>query len=229
MASLTLIDADNKKIGSVEVSDSVFDVKVNYALVQQVLKAQMAGWRQGTAMTKTKGLVQGGGKKPFRQKGTGNARQGSSRSPLLVGGGTMFGPVPRSYVEKTPKEMVRGAMRSILSDRAKASRLLVIDSFGLKDGKTKNASRLFSQKLGLNKVLVVDDRNENLERGARNLRGVKVTRIEGLNLYDVVGNEWLLISKDSIEAVQKRYEPRIKKKSSSEAAFDKAIQSGEKS
>src|SRR3954470_2451628 len=121
MPSVDVISQDKKKVGTIDLRDDVFGVTVNVALVHQVIKAQLAGRRQGTAKTKTKAEVRGGGRKPFRQKGTGNARQGSTRSPLHPGGGQTFGPLPRSYEQSTPKEMIRGALRSALSDRLKAN------------------------------------------------------------------------------------------------------------
>src|SRR3954463_5689979 len=137
MASIDVINQEKHKVGTIQLRDDVFAVEVNVPLVHQVLKAQLAGRRQGTAKTKTKSEVRGGGKKPFRQKGTGNARQGSTRSPLHPGGGQSFGPRPRDYTQSTPKEMVRGALRSALSDRLKANRLLIVDEFKLADIKTK--------------------------------------------------------------------------------------------
>src|ERR1700753_75393 len=137
MPTLEIINQEKKKVGSIELRADVFGVDVNVPLVHQVLKAQLAGRRQGTAKTKTKSEVRGGGKKPFRQKGTGNARQGSTRSPLHPGGGQSFGPVPRSYEQSTPKEMIRGALRSALSDRVKAKRVIVLDEWKLSSPKTK--------------------------------------------------------------------------------------------
>src|SRR6476469_10058496 len=131
MPTLELINQEKQKVGTIDLRDDVFAVEVNIPLVHQVLKAQLAGRRQGTAKTQVKSEVRGGGKKPFRQKGTGNARQGSTRSPLQPGGGQNFGPQPRSYEQSTPKEMMRGALRSALSDRLKANRILVIDEFKL--------------------------------------------------------------------------------------------------
>src|SRR4051812_20133243 len=118
MPTLDVLNLDKKKVGTIELSDAVFGVDVNVPLVHQIIKAQLAGRRQGTAKTKVKSEVRGGGRKPFKQKGTGNARQGSTRSPLHPGGGQSFGPQPRDYTQYTPKEMMRGALRSALSDRA---------------------------------------------------------------------------------------------------------------
>jgi large subunit ribosomal protein L4 len=203
MATLDVINQEKKKVGTIDLNDDVFAADVNVALVHQVIKAQLAGRRQGTAKTKVKSEVRGGGKKPFKQKGTGNARQGSTRSPLQVGGGQSFGPQPRSYEQSTPKEMMRGALRSALSDRVKAERLLVIDEFKLSAIKTKEFNKIM-QGLALDQVLIVDDANRNLELSGRNLKHVKILRTEGLNVYDVVRHEWVLITKRAAKAVETR-------------------------
>src|SRR5947209_19382446 len=161
MPTLDVVDQTKKKVGTINLSDEVFGADVNVALVHQVIKAQLAGRRQGTAKTKVKSEVRGGGRKPFKQKGTGNARQGSIRSPLHPGGGQSFGPQPRSYEQATPKEMVRGALRSALSDRVKANRMVVIDELKIAAIKTKPVSDLIKNKLQLDKVLIVDDQNTN--------------------------------------------------------------------
>ena len=204
MAKLDVINQEKKVVGSIELSDDVFSAKVNFPLVHQVIKAQLANRRRGTAKTKTKSEVRGGGKKPFKQKGTGNARQGSTRSPLNPGGGQNFGPVPRSYYQATPKEMMRGALRSALSDRNLAKRLLVVDEFKLAQPKTKLAEEIFNKKLDLDKVLVVDVNNPVLERAARNLKRVRVLRSEGINVYDIVRYEWLVLTKKAAEAINER-------------------------
>ncbi len=204
MAKLDVINQEKKVVGSIELSDDVFSAKVNFPLVHQVIKAQLANRRRGTAKTKTKSEVRGGGKKPFKQKGTGNARQGSTRSPLNPGGGQSFGPVPRSYYQATPKEMMRGALRSALSDRNLAKRLLVVDEFKLAQPKTKLAEEIFTKKLDLDKVLVVDVNNPVLERAARNLKRVRVLRSEGINVYDIVRYEWLILTRKAAEAINER-------------------------
>ena len=204
MPTLDLFNQEKKKVGSIQLSDEVFAADVNVALVHQVLKAQMAGRRQGTAKTKTKGEVRGGGRKPFKQKGTGNARQGSTRSPLQVGGGQSFGPQPRNYEQATPKEMIRGALRSALSDRVKAGHLLVVDEFKLDQVKTKTLDGLLKSKLQLDQVLIVDDANKNLELSGRNIPKIKVLRTEGLNVYDIVRYDWMVITKRAVQAVESR-------------------------
>lgn len=207
MPSLDLIDQNKKKVGTIQLRDDVFAVDVNIALVHQVIKAQLAGRRQGTAKTKTKAEVRGGGKKPFRQKGTGNARQGSNRSSIHVGGGQNFGPQPRSYEQSTPKEMVRGALRSVLSDRVKANRMIVVDEFKLDSIKTKAFNELLKQKLELDQALIIDDANQNLERSGRNIPHIKVLRTEGLNVYDVVRYDWVILTKRAVQAIESRLAP----------------------
>jgi len=204
MPTLELYNQEKQKVGTVELRDDVFGAEVNVPLVHQVIKAQLAGRRQGTAKTKVKSEVRGRGRKPFKQKGTGNARQGSSRSPLQPGGGQNFGPQPRSYAQSTPKEMMRGALRSALSDRVKAKRLLIIDEFKLAAIKTKTLADLLSKKFEVDKVLIVDETNKNLELSGRNIPRVKVLRSEGLNVYDLVNAEWILMTKKAAHAAETR-------------------------
>lgn len=210
MPTLDLYNQEKQKVGQVELREDVFGVEVNVPLVHQVIKAQLAGRRQGTAKTKTKSEVRGGGKKPFRQKGTGNARQGSSRSPLQPGGGQNFGPQPRDYTQATPKEMMRGALRSALSDRVKANRLLVVDQFNLAQVKTKLLAGLLSDKFKVEKALIVDDANVALERSGRNIANVKVLRTEGLNVYDVVRYDWVILTQKAAKAVEGRLSPEAR-------------------
>jgi len=207
MATFDLLNQEKKKVGSVELRDDVFATEVNIPLVHQVIKAQLAGRRQGTAKTKTKSEIRGGGRKPFKQKGTGNARQGSTRSPLQVGGGQNFGPQPRSYELATPKEMMRGALRSALSDRVKAKRLLLVDDFKLASPKTKAFNELMKKKWDLEKVLIVDDANRNLELSGRNIPKLKVLRTEGINVYDIVRYDWVILTQRAAKAVEARLAP----------------------
>jgi len=207
MPIVDVVDQQKKKIGTIDLRDDVFAVDVNVALVHQVLKAQLAGRRQGTAKTKTKSEVRGGGRKPFKQKGTGNARQGSTRSPLHPGGGQSFGPVLRSYEQSTPKEMVRGALRSALSDRLKSNRFLVVDEFKLSQPKTKAFDEILKQKFQVDQVLIIDDVNTNLELSGRNIPKVKILRTEGLNVYDVISHEWVVFTKRAVQAVESRLAP----------------------
>ena len=204
MPSLELFNQKKEKVGSVNLSDAVFGVEINRGLVHQVVKAQLADRRQGTAKTKVKSEVRGGGRKPFKQKGTGNARQGSTRSPLMVGGGQNFGPQPRSYAERTPKEMVRGALRSALSDRVKSARVIVLDKLAFTTPKTKDAEKVIKDTFKLDKVLVVAGADQNVELSMRNLKGVRMLRTEGLNVYDILKHDWLMMTQDAVKAIEAR-------------------------
>ncbi len=209
MPILELINQEKKPVGTISLRDDVFAVPVNVPLVHQVLKAQLAGRRQGTAKTKTKAEVRGGGKKPFRQKGTGRARQGSTRSPLHPGGGQTFGPQPRNYEQSTPKEMIRGALRSALSDRVRSNRFLVMDELKLETHKTKVFFTLLKNKLQLDQVLIIDDSNPNLELSSRNVPRVKVLRAESLNVYDIIRNEWIIFTQRTVQAIELRLAPDL--------------------
>jgi large subunit ribosomal protein L4 len=204
MPSLELFNQKKEKVGSVNLSDAVFGAEVNRGLVHQVVKAQLADRRQGTAKTKVKSEVRGGGRKPFKQKGTGNARQGSTRSPLMVGGGQNFGPQPRSYAERTPKEMVRGALRSALSDRVKSARVIILDKLAFANPKTKDAEKVIKDTFKLDKVLVVAGADQNVELSMRNLKGVRMLRTEGLNVYDILKHDWLMMTQDAVKAIEAR-------------------------
>jgi large subunit ribosomal protein L4 len=204
MLNLDIVNLSNSKVGSMTLADEVFGVKVNHALVHQVIKAQLANRRQGTAKTKTKSEIRGGGKKPYKQKGTGSARRGSSRSSLMVGGGQNFGPQPRSYAQATPKEMMRGALRSALSDRVQAKRLVIVDEFKLSSAKTKAFNELMKKNFKMDKILIVDENNKNLELSGRNIPKLRVLRTEGINVYDIVRHDWIIMSKKSVETVTAR-------------------------
>ena len=204
MGKFDVVNLKNEKVGSVDLPEEVFGVKVNQPLVLQVIKAQLAGLRQGTASTKTKGLIRGGGKKPFKQKGTGNARQGSSRSPLNPGGGSNFGPQPRKYNQRTPKEMVRGALRCVLSDKALAQHLVIVDRFDLSSGKTKDLASTLKKSFKIESALLIDAQNQKLSLASRNLPRVNYVKTEGTNTYDIVKHEWLIISKESAQALAAR-------------------------
>ncbi len=215
MPTLNVIDQNKKSVGKIELNDSVFGVEVNETLVHQVLKAQRAARRQGTAKTKTRSEMRGGGRKPYRQKGTGNARHGSSRSPIFVGGAQTFGPKPRSYEQSTPKEMVRGALRSALSDRVQSERLLVLKDLQLKDHKTKPFYQVVRNQLDLDQVLFIDEKNENLERASKNIPRVKHLRTEGLNVYDLIRHEWIVLTEASAKKISDSLAPKSKVKDQS--------------
>ena len=204
MAVVKVYNLKKQEVGEVNLPDDVFGTEVNQALVHQVVVAQMAGRRRGTASTKTKAEVRGGGRKPFRQKGTGNARQCSTRSPLMPGGGESFGPKPRSYFKSVPKAMAAGAMRSALSDKFASQRLIVVDEFKFDKPATKSFAKTVNEVFSLNKALIIDHDNKNAELSARNLAKHKYLRTEGVNVYDVVGHDWLFISKKAAQALAQK-------------------------
>jgi len=211
MALMKVYNLKKQEVGEVDLADAVFKTEVSTAIIHQAIVTQLAGRRRGTASTKTKAEVRGGGRKPFRQKGTGNARQGSSRSPLSPGGGESFGPKPRSYFKAFPKKMAQAAMRSALSDKFGSDRILVIDDFKL-GAKTKEMVAVLDT-FGLGKALIVDGDNKNLEFASRNLRTHKFLRIEGVNVFDVVNYEWLMISKNAAQTLSDRLAVEKKAKS----------------
>jgi large subunit ribosomal protein L4 len=204
MATVKIYNLEKKPVGDLELPDSVFGAKVRGYLVHQVIVAQQAGKRGGNHKVKTKAEVRGGGKKPFKQKGTGNARQGSTRSPLNPGGGVAHGPRVRDYWKTVPKKVAKGAMCSVLSDRLASERLIVIDDINLKTPKTKLMSELLLKTFGIDKVLIIDNANKNAELATRNLPKHKFLRTEGANVYDIVRHEWLVLSKQAAVALGER-------------------------
>ncbi len=203
MSSVDVLNWDKKKVGSVELEDSVFAIPVKEEILQTVVRWQLACRRQGTHKAKTRGEVSGGGKKPFKQKGTGNARQGSSRSPLMPGGGITFGPQPRDYSYVLPKKVRRLGLRTALSRLNKEGRLFVIDNM-TSEGKTKElAKRLKS--FGVEKAVLVDVKpDDKFSRASRNLKSFRYYGVEGLNVYDLMKYDSLLLTKDSIAKVVER-------------------------
>jgi large subunit ribosomal protein L4 len=203
MATIDVKSLDGKKVGSVDLDDSVFGVEVNEHLLWEVVKAQRAKRRAGTHSTKRRDEVRGGGKKPYKQKGTGNARQGSTRAPHYVGGGKVFTPKPRDYEYHVPKKVMAGALRSALSLRAKEQKLVVVDSFTLDAPKTKLVDKAI-KTLGGTSALLVDGQNETLKKSTRNLQHAKYLAPEGLNVYDVLDHETLIMSRSTLDAVTAR-------------------------
>jgi large subunit ribosomal protein L4 len=199
MSSITLKTAAGKDAGSLELDDAVFGVQPNVPVMHQVVTAQLAARRAGTQSTKTRSEVSGGGKKPFKQKGTGNARQGSTRSPHYSGGGVALGPKPRKYGQKTPKKMINLALRSALSDRFAEGKVVVVDDWGFAAPKTKDAKAVLAS-LGVDgRALVVVDRDDvNTIKSFLNLREVQLIERAELNAYDVLCNEYIVFSKSTL-------------------------------
>ncbi len=204
MATVDVVNWEKKKVGSVELAPSVFEAPVKPEILQTVVKWQLACRRQGTHKTKTKGEVSGGGKKPFKQKGTGNARQGSIRSPLMPGGGITFGPQPRDYSYALPKKVRRLGLRMALSKLVADGRLIVIDELRSSDGKTKELAKKLDG-MGLKKALMIDaDRDGQFDRASRNLPRFRYFGVEGLNVYDLLKYETAIVTKDSLDKIVAR-------------------------
>jgi large subunit ribosomal protein L4 len=203
MLNLPVIDFDKKKVGGLDVPEEALKAEIRHDLLQTVVRWQLACRRAGTVATKTKGLVRGGGKKPFKQKGTGNARQGSNRSPLMPGGGTAFGPQPRDYSYTLPKQVKKAGLRVALSYLLSEGRLWVMDQIS-SDGKSKNLA-LALKKLGTEKCVVVDDAsNLKLKRAARNLANYKFVASQGLNVFDLLKYDGCVVSKAALSQIVER-------------------------
>lgn len=204
MPKVAVYNMTGAQTGEIDLSDNVFGVEVNEAVMHQAVVMQLANQRQGTASTKTRGFVRGGGKKPWRQKGTGRARSGSIRSPLWVGGGTVFGPRPRSYAFSMPRKARRLAIRSALSAKVQAGELLVMEDIAIEEPKTKTVvNMLDSLKIGDDKALIVTVAgNENVEKSARNIPGIKNITSQGLNVYDILYHDKVLITKDAVSKIE---------------------------
>ena len=201
---IDVINIEGQKVGQMDIADAVFATKVKEALLWEAVKAQQAAKRAGTHATKTRMHVRGGGKKPYRQKGTGNARQGSTRSPYFVGGGVVFGPHPRSYEYALPKKIKKAALASALSLRAQEKKLVVIDKLTFDAPKAKRMASIL-KTLGLASALVIDAKgNTNMAKSIRNLKKHACLPPEGLNVYDILNHGVLVIAQDVVKAVEAR-------------------------
>lgn len=204
MAKLQVVDQNNTKVGDIELAPEVFEVEVQPEILNLVVRAQRAAMRQGTHATKTRGMKSGGGRKPWRQKGTGRARAGSSRSPLWRGGAVLFGPQPRDYSFKVNKKVRKLALQMALSSRLSEEKLMVVKSIDLEEIKTK-AFAAVADKLGLGKTLIVaKDADEKLVMSARNMPHIKVIEADKLNVYDVLLYPELVMLETAAQDVQER-------------------------
>jgi len=201
MATVELFDKERQVMETIELPESVFGAAVRTHLLHQVVVARRNASRSGTASTKTRKDIAGGGKKPYRQKGTGRARMGTTRSPLLRGGGTIFGPHPRSYEQKVNRKTMKTALRCALSARARENRILLVDDLDLAGPRTKEFLKL-AGKLGLSHALLVTDTpNEALRLGVRNLPSFKALSVPALNVYDILSYEQLVLTRSAFEKI----------------------------
>lgn len=212
MATVEVMTIDNKKAGSVELSPSVFEVLVKPDLLHAEVRRQLARRRAGTHSTKNRTAVSGGGAKPWRQKGTGRARQGTTRAAQWAGGGVVFGPVPRSYEHSLPKKVRSAALRSALSLRRSEEAITVVDALPLDEFKTKRVREMLDglSLAGSGVLIVIDEADEKLERSARNLPNVGVIRVAGLNVYDVLRHEKLLVTRAAVAGIEARLQRAAK-------------------
>ena len=205
MANVSVYNIEGKEVGSIELNDAVFGVEVNEHLVHMAVVNQLANNRQGTQSAKTRSEVSGGGRKPWRQKGTGHARQGSTRSPQWTGGGVVFAPKPRDYSFKMNKKEKRIALLSALSSKVAESKIVVLDSFNLDEIKTKKFAEVMSN-LKVDKALVgVEGENKNVVLSGRNIPSVKVSATNEINTYDVLKYETLVVTKAAVEKLEEVY------------------------
>jgi large subunit ribosomal protein L4 len=201
---IDIVNIEGKTVGQASLADAVFGAKVKEHLLWEMVNAQRAARRAGTHSTKTRANVRGGGKKPYKQKGTGNARQGSNRAPNHAGGGKVFGPHPRSYAYTVPKKVKRAALVSALSLRAREKKLVVVDALSFEAPKTKRLAGIL-KVLGVESAVLVDSReNANLSKSARNLPKSKYLAPEGLNVYDILNHPGLIIAAGAVKTIESR-------------------------
>jgi large subunit ribosomal protein L4 len=206
MGSVDVINQKGEKVDSIELDDSIFNAEIREGLVQRVVLWQLAKRRSGSASTKTRAEVSGGGKKPWRQKGTGRARAGSNRSPIWTGGGTTFGPRPRSYAFSLPKKVRSSALKSVLTFKLKENRLTVIDKIELEAPKTKLFAQIVTEMGwdGVKTLFITPEKDENLLRSSRNLHKIMILPPEGLNVYDLLRHDRLVLLQEAVPRIHER-------------------------
>jgi large subunit ribosomal protein L4 len=206
MPKVALFNIHGDKVGEIELSDDVFGAEVRSDIMHQAVVSFLANQRQGTASTLTRAEVSGGGRKPWRQKGTGRARHGSIRSPLWRKGGIVFGPKPRSFKTTMPKKLKRLALKSALSAKTKDNELILLDNLTMEVPKTKQmVSILDNLKADKKSLIVIADKDENVVKSARNIPGVKATYVNTLNVYDILNHDYLIMTKEAAQRVEEVY------------------------
>ena len=205
MANVSVYNIEGKEVGKIDLSDAVFGVEVNEHLVHMAVVSQLANNRQGTQKVKTRSEVSGGGRKPWRQKGTGHARQGSTRAPQWTGGGVVFAPVPRDYSFKMNKREKRAALKSALTSRVEENKFIVIDEINFEEAKTKNFANIL-KSLDVSKALVVlEDDNKNAELSARNIADIKTAKTNTINVYDILKYNTVITTKAVVAKIEEVY------------------------
>ncbi len=205
MANVSVFNMEGKEVGTIELSDAVFGVEVNEHLVHMAVVQQLANNRQGTQKAKTRSEVSGGGRKPWRQKGTGHARQGSTRSPQWTGGGVVFAPVPRDYSFKLNKKEKRAALKSALTDKVQKNSLIVVDELKFDEIKTKNFANVMSNLKVEKGLVVIAENDANVVLSARNLADVDTTLVNTINTYDIMKAKTVVLTKDAVAKIEEVY------------------------
>ncbi|MEG2337683.1 MAG: 50S ribosomal protein L4 [Clostridium sp.] len=205
MSKVTLFNVNAEKVGEIELSDAVFGVEINAEVMHQVVKMQLANKRQGTQSALTRAEVRGGGIKPWRQKGTGRARQGSIRAPQWTHGGIVFAPKPRDYSFSMPKKVKRLALKSALSSKVASNEVIVLDSLSMEAPKTKTMVEMLSKFDVKKTLIIVKESDENIYKSVRNIVGAHVIPVNNINVYDILKYENMIITKDAVEKVEEVY------------------------
>ena len=205
MANVSVFNMQGNNVGSMELSDSVFGVEVNEHLMHLAVTAQLANKRQGTQKAKTRSEVSGGGKKSWRQKGTGHARQGSTRAPQWTGGGVVFAPTPREYTITLNKKEKRAALKSALTSRVQENKMIVLDSLNLDEIKTKKFQAVLTALKAEKALVVLEDMNQNVILSARNIEGVKTAQVNEINTYDVLKYGTVIASQAAVKKIEEVY------------------------
>ncbi len=205
MANVSVYNIEGKEVGTIDLSDAVFGVEVNEHLLHMAVVNQLANKRQGTQKAKTRSEVSGGGRKPWRQKGTGHARQGSTRSPQWTGGGVVFAPTPRDYSFKLNKKEKRAALKSALTSRVEEKKFIVLDEINFGEIKTKNFQNVLNNLNVAKALVVLEDGNKNAELSARNIPSVKTARTNTINVYDILKYNTVIATKAAVETIEEVY------------------------
>ena len=205
MASVSVYNMEGAQVGTIELSDSIFAVPVNEHLVHQAVVAQLANKRQGTQKAKTRSEVSGGGRKPWRQKGTGHARQGSTRAPQWTGGGVVFAPVPRDYSFKMNKKEKRAALKSVLTSKVQENKFIVLDELKLAEVKTKEMKKVLDNLKVNNALVIIGDDSENVALSARNIAGVQTASVNTINVFDMLKYNTIIATKSSVASIEEVY------------------------
>ena len=205
MANVSVLNMEGKEVGSMELNDAVFGVEINEHLVHLAVVRQLANNRKGTQKAKTRSEVSGGGRKPWRQKGTGHARQGSTRAPQWTGGGVVFAPVPRDYSFKMNKKEKRAALKSVLTSKVQENKFIVLDELKLAEVKTKEMKKVLDNLKVNNALVIIGDDSENVALSARNIAGVQTASVNTINVFDMLKYNTIIATKSSVASIEEVY------------------------